>query len=181
MAVSINADATVEWQSTWYGMRHPGEYDYDQVLARTTFPFLIAENWGSEAILESSQWLAPFSRDRLDDKIGFQAYCDVFITSDDVYRIVIVANNGIILHVDDEVLIHSWDNVLPDGGGTRSVSAEIKLDAGRHRFELWYYEWEGIALLYFDSNISPLASDRMVDQLNEARMESEDAGDATLD
>lgn len=146
----------VEWEVAWYPMIAPGEYDFDTMLAQTQLPFLISEQWELGALLDSSQLLEPSQSDGVWDRVGFRAVCEFYLEDSGEYRIAILANNGIALYVDDQIILSSWENVLPDGGGTRSIATEVDLEAGVHTLELWYYEWEGSALLHFDTNIEAL-------------------------
>jgi hypothetical protein len=171
-AVPICASADVEWQTSWYDMDEPGQFNFDKMLALTTSPFHFAMDWGSGTILDTTQLFKSSPWASRDDKVGFQATCSFFISEANEYSIVVRANNGIILQVDREVVIHSWDNVMPDGGGMRSVTAGVQLDVGFHTFELSYYEWDGTALLHFDTNIEPLGFEQTARLLNDALAEN---------
>jgi hypothetical protein len=170
--LSICTLAEPEWQVVWYHMDEAGVYDFDRMLARTTLPFHFAMDWGSGTILDSSQLLRSSTSETRVDKVGFQALCSFFVNEADEYTVVIRANNGVILHVDNKVVAHSWETVLPDGGGMRSVTAGVPLEIGFHTFELWYYEWDGSALVHFDTNIEPLGFEQTAALLTEALTEN---------
>lgn len=172
IAVPIYASTDVEWQASWYDMDQPGQFNVDKNLAITALPFHFTMDWGSGTLLDSTQLFKSSALASRDDKVGFQAQCSFFISEADAYSIVIRANNGIILEVDGEVIIHSWDTVLPDGSGMRSVTAGVQLDVGFHTFELSYYEWDGTALLHFDTNIEPLGFEQTARLLHDALAEN---------
>lgn len=149
----VGAAAEAEWAVTWYPMTAPGEFNAEVVLAETVLPWRIQEDWGSGSLFEETHDSEVPAATAADDRVGFHARCEIVLEEAGLYRFVLLANNGVSLDIDRETVLRSWENVLPDGSGVRSVAANRFLETGPHLFELWYYEWEGAALLHFDTNL----------------------------
>lgn len=67
------------------------------------------------------------------------------------YRFIVTADEGFRLSVNDEVLIDQWDN--PQPGAT--FGAEIFLEAGTHRLQVDYREFDETAFVYLDWGLAP--------------------------
>jgi len=128
-------------------MTGPGEYGAE--IGTSSFPFTFSYDWGSEPVFGGYR-----------DYIGFKASCELYIPTDMTLTFQVKANDRIALDCDGQRVMYALEErVSPPSsfmGPLRTYRAQeraIPLRRGWHKFELWYYEWEGEALVSFDFDI----------------------------
>lgn len=81
--------------------------------------------------------------------LGFKASTTFELTQDNSINFVIGSDDGSVLYVDGVERINMW---LTQGYLTSGT--DLRLTAGVHRLEMWFYQWEGAAEVSFEYHLS---------------------------
>ncbi len=79
-----------------------------------------------------------------NDNFSARFGTNAFFPQTGVYRFDVLADDGVILRVDGQILIDTY----VDGGAGRNYTAEAEITAGHHNVQVDYRESEGVAYVY---------------------------------
>jgi len=85
------------------------------------------------------------------DRIGFKAFLELEIPASIALDLEVGADDGVRLYIDGELVIDAWAL-----GSYRKFRTLYPLTAGKHRLELHYFEWEGVAKVKFAADTGAL-------------------------
>lgn len=129
-----------DWNVSWYYVPvEPTEEGFTGTfIGNSTFPPVFRGDWGVEGIFE--EWIY--------STVGFIARTDMEMPIDGYIKFEVLSGDGARLYVDGELVIDIWETRW-DLQEVGSGSATVKISAGKHRLELWWYQWRGWAIVEF--------------------------------
>jgi predicted nucleic acid-binding Zn-ribbon protein len=136
------------WKVEWYEMKGEGlgplvtPPDFGRKVGEGSFPFIFYNDWGSGPVYK-----------HYDDHIGFKAFLELEIPVPITIDLEVGADDGVRLYIDDNPnpVIKLWEQ-----GEYRELRTMYPFTAGRHRLELDYFEWTGVAKVKFSADIGDL-------------------------
>ncbi|MGB9757158.1 MAG: hypothetical protein ACPLRP_01865 [Candidatus Bipolaricaulaceae bacterium] len=141
MPVGVAQPAVLpEWEVHWYRMKQPGVFG--DKIGIGSFPFVFERDWGYREVYNDYA-----------DYIGFKAFLDLEIPAPVKLRFVVGADDGIRLYIDGQLVIDSWER-----GSYREFARLYSFSVGRHRLELHYFEWTGVAKVRFYTDLQSFQS-----------------------
>jgi len=128
------------WRVEWYEIEGEsflgwlvGPAVFGRKVGEDSFPFDFYYNWEDGYVYKNYK-----------DRIGFKAFLELDIPDSIAIDLEVEADDGIRLYIDGEVIVDMWEP-----RGYRVFRTSYLLRAGKHRFELHYFEWRGVAKVKF--------------------------------
>ena len=115
---------------------------YGDEVGLETFPFNFNYDWGEGIVYKGYK-----------DRIGFKAYCELYIPEGGEFYFKVGSNNGFSLFIDGEGALESWKLFVDEEVGYREAETYKFLSRGLHKLELHYYEWGGGAKIFFEFSV----------------------------
>ncbi|MFN3621999.1 MAG: PA14 domain-containing protein, partial [Nitrososphaerales archaeon] len=136
-----------DWNVTWYYLLvEPTSEGFTEnylmnsalFLGNATFPAIFWYNWGGETVFGG-----------FGGQMGFIARAELEMPVDGFVKFEAISSDGARLYIDDNLVIDIWET-RPAAQDVGSGSAFVKLEAGKHKLELWWYQWGGFAVAAFN-------------------------------
>jgi len=139
----VQTDYTIQisnWNVSWYYIPvEPTEEGFTGTfIGNSTFEPIFRGDWGVGGLFE--EWMY--------STVGFIAEAEMEMPIDGYVKFDVVSGDGARLYVDGELVIDIWEtrwDLQEVGYG----SANVKINAGKHKLELWWYQWRGWAVVEF--------------------------------
>jgi len=132
-----------DWTVSWYYI--PIEPTKDgftgSFLENSTFPPVFEVDLGIGGLF--GEWLY--------STFGFIARADMEVPVDGYIKFEIMSGDGARLYIDGELIIDIWETRW-DLQEVGSGSKVVEVSAGKHRLELWWYQWRGWAIAAFNTD-----------------------------
>ena len=135
------------WTREWYEVTHDGTtYTFTNYLGTTAVDNLyFANDWGEGTVA--------YGR---GDYIGFRSFAPLYILGQDPLGIGITTDDGVRFWVDEELLLDKWFLQSPTNYGVTFTPGLI----GTYNLRLDWFEWTGLAVIKFRSNVHPSTPSR---------------------
>jgi predicted nucleic acid-binding Zn-ribbon protein len=145
--VSVNGvcqeNQFLNWKVDWYEMKREGlsRVDFGRKVGEGSFPFIFYYDWSSGSVYKDYK-----------DYIGFKAFLELEIPVPIAIDLEVGADDGVQLYIDDNLVINLWAQ-----SEYRERRIMHPFAVGRHRLELRYFEWTGVAKVKFSADIGALS------------------------
>lgn len=126
------------WTVHWYEMQAPGKFG--RHIGTAYFPFSFFYDWGYGNVYNL-----------YDNHIGFKAFLELELSIPIALDLEVGADDGVLLYIDGNVVLDAWEL-----GSYRKFRTLYPLTAGKHRLELHYFEWRGVAKVKFAVDVGVL-------------------------
>jgi hypothetical protein len=152
-----------DWNVSWYYIPlEPTEEGFaGSALGGSTFQPVFRKDWGTEGVYGEFQTNVPAG---FQSNIGFIAVAEMDMPVDGYVYFEIASGDGARLYIDDDLVIDIWETRThwqDIGVGSKTV----RVEAGKHRLELWWYQWTGWAYASFYTDRKVMVLERRSDPI----------------